>query len=80
MKVLQITAVSVTLKYLLLPLIDRLEKVGFEVKAVSSDGKYIKELRNKGYSVLAINIDRKIDPISNIKSVFLRRLLLAHLP
>jgi len=68
-KVLQIAAVDVTVRHLLLPLIDRLIAEGFDVHTVCSDGRYVKELREKGYAITAINIARKIAPVSNIKSL-----------
>ncbi|MFH1395273.1 MAG: glycosyltransferase family 4 protein [Candidatus Omnitrophota bacterium] len=69
-RILQISAVDVTVKYLLRPLIDKLGEEGYNVCAVCSRGRYISELREKGYSVDVINIDRKISFISNLKSLF----------
>ena len=69
-KVLQVTAVDVTVKKLLLPLINRLHSEGYEVHIACSDSKYVPELRAQGYTVHAITIERRISPISNLKSLW----------
>jgi len=68
-KVLQVTAVDITIKYLLLPLIDRLEKEGYNVQVVSSPGRYTDELKQDGYVINKVDIGRKIRPISNLKAI-----------
>ena len=69
-KVLQVTAVDITITYLLLPLIDRLKKEGYNVQVVSSPGKYTDELKQAGYIINAVDIGRKIRPIANLKAIF----------
>jgi len=69
-KILQITAVAMVLKHLLLPLIDRLKNEGLNVQAICSDGQYVADLKEKGYNITTINIDRKISIFSNLKSLF----------
>lgn len=68
-KILQVSAVDYTVKNLLLPLIDRLKKEGFIVEIACSEGKESKELEKRGYVFKYVKIDRKISPISNIKSI-----------
>jgi lipopolysaccharide/colanic/teichoic acid biosynthesis glycosyltransferase/glycosyltransferase involved in cell wall biosynthesis len=69
-KVLQISAADVTIKKLLLPLIDRLNTEGYQVHIACSEGDYVSELRNKGYRVHTITIERRISPVSNFKSLW----------
>ncbi len=69
-KILQITAIATTVKHLLLPLIERLKNEGHKVQTVCSDGQYVTELREEGYSITTININRKIAIFSNLKSLF----------
>jgi len=69
-KVLQVTAVDITVKYLLLPLVDRLKKEGYNVQVVSSPGRYTDELKQDGYIVNTVDIGRKIRPIANLKAIF----------
>jgi len=69
-KVLQVTAVDITIKYLLLPLIDRLKKEGYNVQVVSSPGRYTDGLKQDGYIVNTVDIGRKIRPIANLKAIF----------
>lgn len=68
-KVLQVCAVGFTVKNLLLPLIDRLREEGFDVEIACSEDKESKELERHGYTFKYVKIDRKINPISNIKSI-----------
>ena len=51
LKVCQLCAVDFTLKHFLLPLIDGMEKEGWTVISVCSDGPYIGNLRKKGYNI-----------------------------
>ena len=69
-KVLQVTAADVTVKKLLLPLIDRLVAEGYRVHVACSEGDYVSGLRAQGYTVHNIGIQRRINPISNLKSLW----------
>lgn len=68
-RVLHICAVGFTVKNLLLPQIDYFLSKGLEVEVVCSPGKEVKELQEKGYTIHPIQIDRRIAPISNLKSI-----------
>jgi len=68
-KILEVCAIDITVKKLLLPLINRLEKEGYVVEIACSIGEKVKALEKKGYIFSFTNIDRKINPISNIKSI-----------
>lgn len=70
-KVLQLAAVDVTVKFLLLPLIDRLLQEGYEAHIACSPGQHLRELEDRGYSVHPIPIAREIAPFSNLKSLWL---------
>ena len=61
---------GITFKALLLPLIDRLEAEGCEVFITCSDGKHTRELADRGYRVVPILIERRISPVSNLKSLW----------
>jgi lipopolysaccharide/colanic/teichoic acid biosynthesis glycosyltransferase/glycosyltransferase involved in cell wall biosynthesis len=69
-KVLQVTAVDVTVKNLLLPLIDRLAAEGYQVHVACSDGPYASELKAKGYNIHIIPILRRFSPMNNFKSLW----------
>ena len=69
-KILQITAIATTVKHLLLPLIERLKNEGCKVQTVCSDGQYVTDLKEKGYNITTININRKISIFSNLKTLF----------
>ncbi len=68
-KILELCAVDMTVKYLLLPLIDKLKKEGYEVEIACSRGEESKTLEKKGYVFKFVNIDRKVSFFSNIKSI-----------
>jgi len=69
-KVLQVAAVDVTIKFLLLPLIDRLLEEGYEVHIACSPGKHLEGLGKQGYRIHPLKIARKISPLSNLKSLW----------
>ncbi|MBA7561625.1 glycosyltransferase family 1 protein [Candidatus Atribacteria bacterium 1244-E10-H5-B2] len=68
-KILELCAVDITVKDLLLPLIDKLEKEGYEVEIACSRGEVTETLEKKGYVFKFVNIDRKVNLISNFKSI-----------
>jgi lipopolysaccharide/colanic/teichoic acid biosynthesis glycosyltransferase/glycosyltransferase involved in cell wall biosynthesis len=69
-KVLQVTAIDVTVKKLLLPLIDRLTAEGYQVHVACSDGQYVPELKAHGYNIHVVPIRRRVSPISNLRSLW----------
>jgi len=69
-KVVQVTAADITAKKLLLPLINRLAAEGYEVHIACSNGQYTSELRAGGHIVYNITIERRISPVSNLKSLW----------
>ena len=76
-KVLQLAAVDVTVKFLLLPLIDRLLAEGYEVHIACSPGRYLQELAEREYAIHPIAISRRVSPFSNLRLLWhLYRLML----
>ena len=69
-KVLQLSAVDVTARFLLLPLIDRLFADGYEVHIACSSGKHLGYMEDRGYVVHRVPIKRTIAPLSNLRSLF----------
>lgn len=70
LRICQLCAVDFTLKHFLLPLIDGMQKHGWEVTAVCSDGPEIAALRTKGYRVDTIPIARSLNVFRHAISVF----------
>ena len=68
-RILQVTAVDTTVRFLLLPLIGRLEDEGFEVHVACSHGPYVDELRGRGIPVHVIPIARRIVAWSHLRSL-----------
>lgn len=68
MKVCQLCAVDFTLKNFLLPLIDGMQKRGWQVTAVCSDGPFVPELRSRGYRIEDIHIARSMNPFAVMRS------------
>jgi glycosyltransferase involved in cell wall biosynthesis len=68
LKMLQLCAVGFTVEKLLLPLIDEMSKT-YDVTTVCSRDNITDKLVKKGYRIKNINIDRKISPISNFRTI-----------
>ncbi len=68
-KILHICAVGFTVKNLLKPQIDYFLSQGLSVEIACSPGKEVKELQQQGYVIHPIQIDRRIAPVSNLKSI-----------
>ena len=68
-KILELCAIDMTVKYLLLPLIDKLRKEGYEVEIACSKGEEAEALEKKGYVFKFVDIDRKVSLFSNLKSI-----------
>lgn len=69
MKILHICAIGATAEILLLPQINYLLSQGFEVGIACSLDEEAQRLQNKGYTVHPVQINRKISPIPNLKSI-----------
>ncbi len=69
-KVLQVAATDVSVKKLLLPLIDRLIAEGYQVHIACSEGNYVSGLRAEGYTIHNVGIQRRINPVSNLISLY----------
>ena len=70
MKILHVCAIGTTAEILLLPQINYLLSQGFEVGIACSWDEDAQRLQDKRYTVHGIQIDRKISPIPNLKSIF----------
>ncbi|GGK09140.1 glycosyl transferase family 1 [Lentibacillus kapialis] len=78
-KILQVCAVSTTVDKQLKPLIKKSIDDGFEVHIACSDDGNLEHLRDKGYIVHEVHIDRRISFSSNLNSVKeLYRLIKVH--
>jgi glycosyltransferase involved in cell wall biosynthesis len=69
MQILHISAIGLTVKNLLTPQIDYFRSLGYTVEAACSPGPEVEQLRQMGYNIHPIPIDRRIDPIRNFKSL-----------
>ncbi len=78
MKVCQLCAVDFTLKNFLLPLIDGMKSNGWEVISVCSDGAAVAELRQQGYKIKTLPIDRSMNLIRHIISIWRLIRLFSH--
>lgn len=69
LKICHIASVDITLKFLLLPQLKFLINEKYDVSAVCSNGKWVKNIEDCGVRVKKIKITRKITPISDLVSL-----------
>lgn len=70
MKILQVCAIDATVDALLKPLHQILCRQEYTVHIACTDtGVFFRKLENLGFHMIHIPIDRKIDPVSNVKSI-----------
>lgn len=69
MRVCQLCAVDFTLKNFLLPLIDGMQKAGWRVTAICSDGPFVPVLRQRGYAIETVAIARSMNPLAALRSM-----------
>lgn len=69
-KIVQVSAIDATMNGLLRELNTTIIDEGHELICVCSDGPRVKGLREEGFDVRTINIDRKIAPFRNLKSIY----------
>ena len=70
MKILQVCAVGFTIKYLLRSQIDYFSNSGLLVEIACSPGKEVKELKQQGYIIHSLKIERRISVFSNLNSIY----------
>jgi len=69
-KICFVSSADMTLKFLLLPNLKFLQNRGYELSAVCSPGKWVKDIEREGIKVKTIKIKRKISPLSDLITVF----------
>ncbi|MBA7573615.1 N,N'-diacetylbacillosaminyl-diphospho-undecaprenol alpha-1,3-N-acetylgalactosaminyltransferase [subsurface metagenome] len=69
-RVCQVTTVDSSIRFLILNQIKNLQREDYEVLAVCSRGKWIKEIEENGIRVKTIEMKRKINPISDLIALF----------
>lgn len=69
MKILHLSAVSFTVKNLLLPQIDYLSSCNMQVEIACSPGLEVEQLKKEGYTIYSIKIVRKLLPIANLINI-----------
>ncbi|MGX1982297.1 glycosyltransferase involved in cell wall biosynthesis [Thermolongibacillus altinsuensis] len=68
-KILQVCAIDLSVDALLKPLILKSMEEGYIVHNACTDTGKFEQLRKEGLTMINIKIDRKISPISNLKSI-----------
>ncbi|RIO10862.1 glycosyltransferase family 1 protein [Mammaliicoccus sciuri] len=71
MKIIQVTAIDMTMNNFLNPLNKMTKEKGHEVHCVCSKGPYEEEIKSNGYYFHNISIDREINLVKNIKSIMM---------
>ncbi len=79
MKILHICAIGGTAKILLLPQVNYFLSRNLSVEIACSPGPEVEQLQQQGYAVYPIQIDRRISPIPNLRSIYqLTKLIRQH--
>src|SRR5699024_8999193 len=69
MKIVQLSAIDMTLNNFLKPLNKAILGEGIEVHCVCKKGPYYEEMIEDGFKFHDVNIERKISPVSNLKYI-----------
>lgn len=69
-KIVQISAIDVSMNNMLKLLNERTQEAGYEVHCICSPGENTKQIIDSGYHFHPVKIDRKLSPLKNIKSVY----------
>jgi len=69
-RVCQVTTVDTSIRFLILNQIRNLQREDYEISAVCSRGKWIKEIEENDIRVKTIEMKRKISPISDLIALF----------
>lgn len=69
LKVMQLSSLDITIYKFILPMMKSLKSQNYEVLFACKDMGFHDEIKKQGFDGYKINIDRKIDIISNIRSV-----------
>lgn len=70
MRILHICAIGATAEKLLLPQINYFLSRNLSVEIACSPGPKVEQLQQQGYRIQPIQFDRRIDPVSNLKTVY----------
>lgn len=70
MKILHICAIGATAEGLLLPQINYLLSRNLSVEIACSQGPTVEKLQKQGYVIHPVQIDRRISPVLNLKSIY----------
>lgn len=70
MKILHICAIGATAEILLLPQINYLLSRNLTVEIACSPDRAVERLQQQGYTVHLVQIDRRISPLLNLKSIY----------
>jgi UDP-N-acetylglucosamine:LPS N-acetylglucosamine transferase len=69
-KICHIANTDSAIKFLLLNQLKFFQQQGYDVSAVCSNGKFVKDIRDQGIKVKTIEIKRKISPVSDLIYLF----------
>ena len=70
MKIIEVCAIDATMKSLLGELNAEIKSQGYELICVCSKGKNTEKLRDDGFNVINLNINRTVNPLFNILSLY----------
>src|SRR3954454_23415913 len=73
LKIAQVATVDLSVRFLLIDHLQKLQELGHDVTAICSPGKWVDEVRSRGIRVLTIPMHRELSPSQDIRSLLALR-------
>jgi glycosyltransferase involved in cell wall biosynthesis len=73
LKIAQVATVDLSVRFLLIDHLQKLQELGHDVTAICSPGKWVDEVRSRGIRVLTIPMHRELSPSRDIRSLLALR-------
>jgi glycosyltransferase involved in cell wall biosynthesis len=73
LKIAQVATVDLSVRFLLIDHLQKLQELGHDVTAICSPGKWVEDVRSRGIRVLTIPMQRELSPAQDLRSLLALR-------
>ena len=73
LKIAQVATVDLSIRFLLIDHLQRLQELGHDVTAICSPGKWVEDVRTRGIRVLTVPMQRELSPTQDLRSLLALR-------